>query len=274
MELFVDSASLDEISHALDTGVLDGVTTNPSKMKEAVELVKKQGKKVSLTAYIKQLCRMCKGLPVSLEVIGASYEDLVREGLLLHRMFNPVAKNVVVKIPVNPQFDTEKHRVHDGIKAIRSLSKKGVRVNCTLVFTPEQALLAAKAGAQFVSPFCGRLDDYIRSSHGMKFSKGEYYPAEGKKRWAKQWNDQGVVSGIDLVAQCVEIFDVHGIKTKVLAASIRNVRQLREAAVVGAHCATMSLETLEAALVHPKTEQGMKKFSDDVVPEYASLFKK
>jgi transaldolase len=274
MKLFVDTARIDDIKHALDMGILDGVTTNPSKIKQAVEELKKKGEKVDLTQYIKKILRLCKGLPVSLEVIGSSYEEMIVEGKRLYKLFNPIARNVYVKIPINPEFDTKKHRKHDGLKVIRELSRLKIPVNCTLIFTPEQALLAAKAGAKFVSPFCGRLDDYLRTQAKKSFNKTDYFPAQGLTKGKKLIHDNGVLSGVDLVAQCVQLLSTYNLQTEVLAASIRNVRQLREVALVGSDIATMSLSTLESALDHPKTSEGMRGFTKDIVKEYAKIVRK
>jgi len=159
----------------------------------------------------------------------------------------------------------------DGIKAIRELSREDIPVNCTLIFTPEQALLAAKAGAAYVSPFAGRLDDYIRDNAKMKYDKVAYYPSEGSEKGGRILEDNGVLSGIDLVRQCVHILCQYNMDTQVLAASLRNSRQVREAALVGADIATLPFSVIEKMLCHDKTYEGMKKFTDDIVPEYAKL---
>lgn len=271
MKFFVDSASLEDIQHAKECGVLHGVTTNPSKMKQAVDILAKSNKKITLTDYIKSILKECKGIPVSLEVIGDNHDDMLKEGLRLYKLFNSVAKNVYIKVPIDPSFDTKEHRIHDGVKTIHALASKGIPVNCTLIFTPEQALLAARAGARIVSPFAGRLDDHIRKSNKIKFKKTDYFPAEGMMKGKKLLQDNGVVSGVDLVAQCVQLVEASGTFCEVLAASIRNVRQLREVALVGAHIATMPLSILESSLTHPKTVEGMRNFTKDVTPSYAKI---
>jgi transaldolase len=178
---------------------------------------------------------------------------------------------VYIKIPVNPSFLEEEGREFEGIQAVKTLSKAGIPVNCTLVFTSEQALLAAKAGATFVSPFAGRIDDYIRTNNNISFKKSDYFPAEGWGRNGEILEDNGIVSGIDLVGQIAEIFSIYDFKTEVLAASIRNPRQVREAALAGADIATLPFSVIMQLLVHYKTQEGMKKFTDDIVPEYADL---
>jgi transaldolase len=266
MKLFIDSAKIDEIREADSYGVLDGVTTNPSLLKKAVEELKKSGKKVNMDSYIKQILKLLgPRRPVSLEVIGHDFDSMTLEGVRLYRRYNGVARNVVIKIPVNPSMSMDSTTDFDGIKAIKFLSKRKIPVNCTLIFTPEQALMAAKAGAKFVSPFAGRVDDLKRK--GKKFDKSDYYPVDG----VKGSEDNGVVSGVDLVAQIVEIFENYGMKCEVLAASIRNSRQLRECALVGADIATVPLGVIKETMVHEKTVEGMKGFSKDVVPEYARL---
>ena len=265
MKLFIDSAKQDEIKQVASWGLLDGVTTNPSLIKKAVT------PKINLEQYIKQILKTAKGKPVSLEVVGLDFNEMVREGKFLYKKFNPVAKNVYIKIPVNPCLEETCNNSSDGIKAIKELSKLKIPINCTLIFTPEQALLAAKAGAKIVSPFVGRIDDYIREMNRIKFDKKDYFPAKGIQRANKVLNDKGIVSGIDLIAKTKEIFLKQKIKSEILAASIRNNRQFREAALAGADIATVPFSVIEKLLVHHKSAEGMRKFTEDVVPEYAGL---
>jgi len=274
MKIFIDSANLDEIKVAYCCGVLNGVTTNPSLIKKAVDALKKKGEKIDMEGYIKKILKTARGTPVSLEVTEYKYDKMIEQGKKLFKMFNPVAKNVYIKIPINPSFEGEEGREHEGIKAIQTLSKAGIPVNCTLIFTPEQALMAAKAGAKIVSPFAGRIDDLIRKQNKIKFDKTDYFPEEGITKGKNVLEDNGIVSGIDLVAQTVEIFKEHHIKTEVLAASIRNTRQAREAALVGADIATLPIAIIKELLVHYKTQEGMKNFTKDIVPEYVNLTKK
>ena len=147
-------------------------------------------------------------------------------------------------------------------------------MNCTLVFTPEQALLAAKSGAKFVSPFTGREDDYIREMNRIKFKKQDYFPKKGFKKSKKILEDNGIVSGVDLIEETSKIFRKQKIKSKVLAASIRNPRQFREAMEAGADIITSPLSVIEKLLYHKKTLEGMKKFTKDIVPEYSKILKK
>jgi transaldolase len=273
MKIFIDSASLDEIEEAYACGLIDGVTTNPSLIKKAVDKHKNLGEDIDMTGYIKKVLLTAKGTPVSLEVIGITYEDMVREGKLLYQMFNSVADNVTIKIPINPSRDNESRMQYDGVKAIRSLSQEGIPVNCTLIFTPEQALMAAKAGAAYVSPFAGRIDDYIRKLNAIPYKKTDYFPEYGKKKNGCLLQDAGIVSGIDLVRVIKKIFTIYGIKTEVLAASIRNARQVREAALAGADIATLPPGVISDLLIHYKTQEGIKSFSQDTIPEYAKLMK-
>lgn len=266
MKLYLDTANLEDIRKAASYGVLDGVTTNPSLIKKAVEQIKAAGSTLDLKAYIKTLLRDVMPKPVSLEVVGSSSKEMLSEALQLWRTFQPIAKNVVIKIPINPSLTDEPS--FDGLRVIRELSKKRIPVNCTLVFTPEQALLAAKAGASFVSPFAGRIDDDLRKKAGTTFSKTDYFPCDGIDQ-----EDNGIVSGIDLVAQTVALYEQHQIKTRVLAASLRNARQVREAALAGAHIATVPFAALRDMLRHHKTLEGMKSFTKDVIPEYAAVVK-
>ncbi len=266
VEIFLDSAKLDEIKKVKEWGILDGITTNPSLIKKASDNFKGDIEK-----YIKEILRTAKGKPVSLEVIGTTYKEMVAEGEKLFKKFNSVGKNVYIKIPVNPCLDNLCEGGFDGIKAIKALSKKKIPVNCTLIFTPEQALFAAKAGAKFVSPFVGREDDYIRKKYKIKFEKEDYFPPKGKKKKGKQLEDQGIVSGIDLVKEIREMFDKEKIKCKVLAASIRNKEEFRYAVLAGADIITAPFKIIKELTEHVKTVEGMKNFTKDIVPEYAKL---
>jgi transaldolase len=209
MKFFIDTADLDEIKEANDLGVLDGVTTNPS-------LCAKIGVR-DFEAHIKRICEMVEG-DVSAEVVSTDYEEMVEES---HRLAG-IAENVVVKIPL----------IKDGIKAIRTLSDEGIRTNCTLCFSSTQALIAAKAGATYISPFIGRLDDI---SH----------------------------DGMQLIADIVTIYENYGFTTEVLAASIRHPMHVAEAARVGADVSTMPLNVIEALLKHPLTDRGLERFLKD-----------
>ena len=273
MKIFIDSARLDEIEQAFNYGIIDGVTTNPSLLKKAVDKLQDSGEKITIEDYIKRILKTAKGTPVSLEVTELKQDKMIEQGKKLYKMFNPVENNVNIKIPVNPSFPDEKGRDFEGIQAVKNLSKAGIPVNCTLIFTPEQALLAAKAGATYVSPFAGRIDDFIRSNNDISFKKTDYFPAEGWKKNNKLLDDNGIVSGIDLVAQIVDILDIYDFKTEVIAASIRNSRQVRESALSGADIATLPYGVIMQLLVHYKTQEGMKKFTDDIVPEYANLIR-
>lgn len=270
MKIFIDSAKLEEIKEAYDSGILDGVTTNPSLIKKAAEEIKKQGLELDMKDYIEKILKSVPNAKVSLEVTEYTYDKMVEQGRKLFKMFNPVAKNVYIKIPVNPSFEGERGREFEGLRAIKTLSGEGIPVNCTLVFTPEQALMAAKAGARVVSPFAGRIDDYIRTLNNIPFGKSDYFPGNGKDNLS----DNGVVSGTDLVRQIVEIFKKYCIKAEVLAASMRNARQVREAALAGADIATLPFEVIKELMSHYKTKEGMRSFTDDAIPEYIDLAKK
>ncbi len=274
MKIFIDSADLDQILKARSYGVLDGVTTNPSLIKKAVTKLQEAGEKIDIKEYInKLLYEVGESSPVSLEVIGSDYEQMVQEARILHKTFNHVANNVYVKIPADPAFTEDSETHFDGIKAIKTLTSEGIRVNCTLIFTPEQALLAAKAGASFVSPFAGRVDDMLRKKNNIEFSKDDYFPAHGLIEEVDFPDDNGIISGIDLVQQCVDILESYELKSQVLAASLRNPRQVRESALAGAHIATLPFGVIEDLLKHEKTMEGMELFTKDIIPEYAQLFK-
>jgi transaldolase len=212
MKFFIDTANLAEIQEAQDFGVLDGVTTNPSLMaKEGIS-----GKNNVLKHY-KAICNIVDG-DVSAEVIATDFEGMIREGEELAELDD----KIVVKIPM----------IKDGIKAIKYFSEKGIKTNCTLIFSAGQALLAAKAGASYVSPFIGRLDDTG-------------------------------YDGIDLIEQIRTIFDNYGFDTEILAASIRNPLHIIKCAEVGSDVMTGPLSAILALLKHPLTENGLKQFLAD-----------
>lgn len=209
MKFFIDTADLDEIQEANNLGVLDGVTTNPS-------LCAKIGVR-DFEGHIAKICGIVDG-DVSAEVVSVEYDDIMEEA----RHLATIADNVVVKVPL----------IKEGIKAIRTLSDEGIRTNCTLCFSPTQALIAAKAGATYISPFIGRLDDI---SH----------------------------DGMQLIADIVMIYETYGFETEVLAASIRHPMHVMEAARLGADVATMPLKVIDQLLHHPLTDSGLDRFLAD-----------
>lgn len=276
MKIFVDTANINEIRAANSYGILDGVTTNPSLIKKAVAALAAEATKVTMHDSIKTICETVgENCPVSLEVVGLTYQQMLDEGHFLYETFNPVANNVVIKIPANPSTEAGADTASDGLRCIRVLASEGIPVNTTLVMTPLQALLAAKAGAAFVSPFIGRIDDYLRTNAGVSFSKSDYFPANGltPARATEALHDNGVVSGIDLLRRIVAIFRTYSVATEVLAASVRNARQARECAEVGAHIATIPFAVLNDLLDHPKTVEGIHVFSRDTIPEYRDLLR-
>jgi len=212
MKFFIDTANLSEIQEAYDLGVLDGVTTNPSLMaKEGIS------GEANVKAHYKAICDIVDK-NVSAEVIATDFEGMIREGEELAK----IDDKIVVKIPM----------IKDGIKAIKYFSDKGIRTNCTLVFSAGQALLAAKAGASYVSPFIGRLDD-------ISFN------------------------GLDLIDQIVNIYENYGYTTEVLAASVRHTMHLIECAEIGADVVTCPLKVITALLNHPLTDSGLATFLAD-----------
>ncbi|OKL41310.1 fructose-6-phosphate aldolase [Pontibacter flavimaris] len=212
MKFFIDTANLQEIQEAHDLGVLDGVTTNPS-------LMAKEGifGHDNVIAHYKQICEIVDG-DISAEVIATDFDGIVREGEFLAELH----PNIVVKVPM----------IRDGVKAIRYFSEKGIKTNCTLVFSAGQAILAAKAGATYVSPFVGRLDDVS-------------------------------TDGIQLIEQIVQIYGNYGYQTQVLAASVRHVMHLVQCAEVGADVVTCPLSVITGLLKHPLTDIGLEKFLSD-----------
>jgi len=274
MKIFIDSADIDQIQEAFSWGIVDGITTNPSLIKQAFEKAQASGEKTSMHDYICRILENAGDTPVSLEVIGTGENEMTSEGRFLYETFNKVANNVVVKIPVNPSLEAGSETRYDGLKAIKTLSQAGIPINCTLIFTPEQAWAAAKAGAAFVSPFAGRIDDLLRKNLGDPFDKTEYFPAEGllNADGSTRIDDNGICSGVQLVEQCVDIFQTFDLDCEVLAASLRNPRQVRECALVGADVATIPFGVIRDMVDHNKTVEGMNAFCADVVPEYRELF--
>ncbi len=290
MRIFIDSANLLDVKEALSWGVVSGITTNPSLIKKEVDRLSSHGSIVDFESHIRDLLLLAgPERPVSLEVTASDASSMFEQGRLLFQKFNSVANNVVIKVPVSTYTgdSSGSDSYFEGLKAIKSLSDAGIPVNATLIFTPEQALLAALAGASFVSPFAGRVDDYIRSSNGIDFSKSDYFPEQGWPAVTSDsdssdsvdesgddvLDDNGIVSGVDLVAKIVSIFEFHDFNCEVLAASIRNARQARECALAGADVATIPFSVLREMVSHFKTREGFINFSRDVVPEYESLFK-
>jgi len=252
MKIFIDTAKLPEIHEACSWGIIDGLTTNPSLIRKAVEA---DGTgQVDMGEHIKEICQAVPG-PVSLEVVGLCTADMIDEAMVLYERFNPIHQNVVIKIPVNPNPGDRESADFDGLKAIAELAKRSVPVNATLVMTPEQALLAAKAGARYVSPFMGRVDDY----------------AKQQKELADVSSSNQ--SGEQLVGSIRRIFDNYHIVCEIIAASVRSVGHARAAAEAGAQIATIPFPVLREMVCHPKTEEGIRRFSEDIVAEYAVLFK-
>jgi transaldolase len=194
MKIFIDTAELDEIQEACSWGVVDGGTTNPSLIKKAVE--KRTNNGIDMAQYIEEICASIPG-PLSLEVISLSVDQMVKEATFLYERFNPINNNVVIKIPINTNAGDSGGKDYEGLKAIGILAGLGIPTNVTLVMTPEQALLAAKAGANYVSPFVGRIDDYT-----MKHSELEE-------------NSEGLQGGIDVVRSIRKIFQNYNFKTKI-----------------------------------------------------------
>ncbi|MEE9394400.1 MAG: transaldolase family protein [Planctomycetota bacterium] len=269
MEFFVDTADLDQIRESYSWGIVDGVTTNPSLIKKAVDKLKADGSSMGIEEYINEILRAAGSDPVSLEVIAADPEAMYTQGMFLYEKFNPVTGNVVVKIPVCPNMGGGEDSF-GGLKVIKKLSEQGIPINTTLVFTPEQALLAAKAGASYVSPFAGRIDDELRKKTGREGDgKTAYYPEEG----IDDTSDNGILSGTHLIEECVGILAIQGFDgCKVLAASLRNSRQVRECALVGSQVATAPFDVLKQMIEHYKSAEGMRAFTADIVPEYEALF--
>ncbi|MEM6348989.1 MAG: fructose-6-phosphate aldolase [Bacteroidota bacterium] len=209
MKFFIDTADLDEIREANDMGVLDGVTTNPSLMA-----------KVGVTdvmGHYRAICEIVDG-DVSAEVLSTDHDGIVAEGRELAKIHN----NITVKIPM----------IAEGVKAIRTLSNEGIKINTTLIFNPMQALIAAKAGAKYVSPFIGRLDDIGQD-------------------------------GMELIADIRNIFDNYAMDTQILAASVRHNAHALACAQIGADVATMPLKVIKSLIKHPLTDQGLEKFLAD-----------
>jgi transaldolase len=221
MKFFIDTANLDEIREAASWGVLDGVTTNPS-------LIAKEKK--APRELFQEICEVVNG-PVSAEVVSVESQGMLREGHELRR----IHKNIVIKVPLTSE----------GLKACKILASEGTAVNVTLCFSPTQALLAAKVGAAYISPFIGRLDDI---SH----------------------------QGMDIVRHIRKIYDNYGFKTQVLVASIRHPLHVLEAALIGAEVVTCPFKVIEGLVKHPLTEIGLARFLKDweKVPELAEIFNK
>lgn len=212
MKFFIDTANLEEIRLAFDLGVLDGVTTNPSLMaKEGIS------GNDNINKHYKDICSIVEG-PVSAEVISTDFDNIIKEGLALKDLH----PNIVVKVPM----------IKEGIKAIKYFTDHGIKTNCTLVFSVGQALLAAKAGATYVSPFIGRLDDIS-------------------------------TDGLNLISEIRDVYDNYGFDTQILAASVRHTMHIVDCAKIGADVMTGPLKAIESLIKHPLTDIGLAKFLDD-----------
>lgn len=212
MKFFIDTANIDQIKEAKDLGILDGVTTNPSLMaKEGIKGVR------NIKKHYAKIAELVDG-DVSAEVISTDFKGIIKEGQDLAA----IAPNIVVKVPM----------IREGVKAIRWFTDNGIRTNCTLVFSPGQAILAAKAGASYLSPFIGRIDDIT-------------------------WE------GMDLIRQIAELYAIQGYETEILAASIRNSKHIVDAAMSGADIITAPLTPILGLLKHPLTDIGLAKFLAD-----------
>ncbi|MBL7737768.1 MAG: fructose-6-phosphate aldolase [Chitinophagaceae bacterium] len=212
MKFFIDTANLAQIKEANELGILDGVTTNPSLM--AKEGIKGHD---AVMAHYKAICEMVDG-DISAEVISTDFNGIVEEG----KKLAAIHPNIVVKVPM----------IKDGVKAIKWFTDNGIRTNCTLVFSAGQAILAAKAGATYLSPFIGRIDD-------------------------SNWD------GVELIAQISQIYSIQGFKTQILAASIRNALHIVKCAEAGADVCTCPLDSILGLLKHPLTDIGLAKFLED-----------
>ncbi len=212
MKFFIDTANLAQIKEANDLGILDGVTTNPSLM--AKEGIKGQD---AVIQHYKTICELVDG-DISAEVVSTDFDGIVAEG----KKLAAIHKNIIVKVPM----------IKEGIKAIKWFTDNGIATNCTLCFSAGQAILAAKAGAKYISPFVGRIDD-------------------------SGWD------GMELIAQIAQIYDIQGYGTQILAASIRNSNHIIRAAELGAHVITSPLEPILGLLKHPLTDIGLAKFLED-----------
>jgi len=208
MKFFIDTANIDEIKEAAALGILDGVTTNPS-------LVYKEGK--DFRKLLDEILKIVDG-PVSAEVVATDYDGILKEG----REFAKIHKNIVVKVPL----------IKEGLKAVKTFTEEKIKTNVTLCFSPSQALLAAKAGATYISPFVGRLDDIS-------------------------------INGMDLIAQIVQIYRNYDYQTEVLVASIRHPLHLVEASLMGADVCTMPFAVIDKLFNHPLTDNGLAKFLSD-----------
>ena len=211
MKLFLDSADLTEIRHAMSAGLIDGITTNPSL------LAKVAGANQDPRDVLADICRTVPG-PISAEVVATKQNEMLREG----RELAKIADNIVVKVPLT----------EDGLHACRQFRSEGINVNVTLCFSPTQALLAAKAGATYISPFVGRLDDVS-------------------------------INGMELIGQIVQIYDNYDFETQVLVASVRHPQHVVEAALLGAHVATIPAKVLHQLMHHPLTDRGLEGFLAD-----------
>jgi len=299
MDIYIDDGRLGNIRTAFGFGIVSGITTNPSLLAEAA----KQLEGRDLDQYLREILSsdFLADRPVSLQVPGGDTETMYSQAMKAWERYRYCGSRLVIKIPINPSLRGDGELDRDGLKTVDRLSDEAIPVNVTLIMTPSQALAAADAGARYVSPFAGRIDDYLRERAGRAFGKGDYFPAGGDPQLGD--DGYGSVSGVHLVKGCVQRLMGYP-DTKVLAASTRNARQLWEFEQVRARITTAPLPVIEEwnkvrvqpidpewrrgirgfvefeerelfhDLVHPKTIEGMQKFTRDVreVRGYVELF--
>lgn len=292
MKIFLDTADINEIEKA--KGIISGVTTNPSLMNSIVESLKKEGKDIDLEGYIKKILKSVNG-PVSLEVKSVYYESMVAEAEQLYKKYNKINHNVVIKIPVSTFTGDTSAGYFEGLKAINQLKWK-IPTNATLVMTVSQAVLAAEAGAKYVSPFVGRVDDCLKKKFCIDEGRDTYldeglvkkitdklveniinrslnelrsvdFRIDSAYKAAKELkscsHDDGVYSGVDLVKKIIQVYKQYSFETKIIAASIRNKRQVEALAIAGVDIVTVPYNVLLNLEIHSETIKGVNKFRKD-----------
>ena len=257
-KLIIDTANLVEIIAARQTGVLAGVTTNPSLVANQVRILKEQGLQVSLASlYDRIIDSAGENACISFEVIATDYAGMVREAVKIHKKF----PNAWVKVPVCTTTDNANH-LFEALQVIHDLSQDGISINCTLINRASQGVLAAVAGAYVLSPFTGRVNDFLRSETLQQYKKDDYYPAEGQVINGEKFADKygGAVSGVDMAAQLVQLLRNAELKAKVLAASVRNQQEAQEcAAIAGVDYITMPAKIfMQVASNMPESRQLVK----------------
>jgi len=273
MKLFLDSANIDEIKELNKYGLIYGVTTTVKSIKRYVQ---KEEEDINLKKYMKSMLKINRKIPFFFDINDINKETFLKNGknlyeeLRKHYMFIRIS-NLYMNVPIDFSFSYVPD--FNGLRMIRNFKENKIPVNASLITKPEQALLAAEAGAKFVTINIGDVDDFIRKSSKVKFKENDYFPAQGLKKRGKVIEDEGIVSGIDLVYECVALFKERKNGCKIIVSDIRNSKQLREAMFTGADYVSAPYSLIKEGLHHDQTVKSLISYTRNVFEDYLNLNK-